>query len=371
MAKAKSKAVAQPTQDEERFVLPAWVKFGSQIREERVEWDWHGRILRSSLNLIDGDKGNGKSTVATSIAVALCSGRKLPGERKPGRKGRCLWIGSEERGSIHIKPRWIAQGGNPDDIVTIDCAACREEDAFIMPGDEETISRTCREIGARVVVVDPYSSLAAPSLSLVESRSARRLQESWLHVAHSADVTVIQLRHLTKDRTRSALNAGEGSPQVAAAARVLMRVDPIQDREKEWYLSTVITNWGSPVLPVEYKIRGEEGAAGTLTWGKVADVPLDQIMQGVGDAGEQDAGREADRFLRLMLKSGAVAYKELEEKGVESGLTRSMLRSAKVRCGIQQRFKRSGNKGKGHSEWFIPSEGKPAPSAPSAPSERA
>jgi MinD superfamily P-loop ATPase len=52
----------------------------SEIQPEPVEWLWEPYIPRGAITLIQGDGGEGKTTVSLAIAAAISTGTPLPGQ---------------------------------------------------------------------------------------------------------------------------------------------------------------------------------------------------------------------------------------------------------------------------------------------------
>ena len=52
----------------------------SDIQPEPVEWLWEPYIPRGAITLIQGDGGEGKTTVSLAIAAAVSTGTPLPGQ---------------------------------------------------------------------------------------------------------------------------------------------------------------------------------------------------------------------------------------------------------------------------------------------------
>ncbi|MEO8009976.1 MAG: AAA family ATPase, partial [Betaproteobacteria bacterium] len=189
---------------------------GSQVKVEKIAWAWPGMVVRNALNLIDGHKGTGKSSVMATIAATLCTGKKLPESKSIGAKGSCLWFGSEEHFGGPVVARWKANGGTAASIHTIADNAGNGSGRLIMPYQEDRLREIIFRTRARCVVIDPYTALGDLSLDTRHEQSSRLYLESLARVAHEEHVTVLISRHMRKGRSGSLLEHGLGSVAISA-----------------------------------------------------------------------------------------------------------------------------------------------------------
>lgn len=54
------------------------VEYYSQVRARRVEWLWYPYVPYGKLTVIQGDPGEGKSTLILNIAALLSTGKPMP-----------------------------------------------------------------------------------------------------------------------------------------------------------------------------------------------------------------------------------------------------------------------------------------------------
>lgn len=307
---------------------------GGQVKTEKVAWDWPGMVVRNALNLLDGHKGTGKSSVMASIAAAMCNGKRLPESKSAGPKGVCLWFGSEEHFGGSVLSRWIANGGDRKAIYSVGVSGYGTDGRLIMPQQEERLRQIVRLTRARCVVVDPYSALGDVTLDTRHEQSTRLYLESLARVAHEECVTFLLSRHLRKGRAGSLLEHGLGSVAIAAVCRSVLRVERDVDNPAVCYLACVAGNHGRAPGVVPYTLEEVSGSVFVAKFGARKDRHLEEVLEGGDEPDERDASADARALLTAALKNGPVDAQVLIDEATKSGVGTRTLRKVKAEMGI-------------------------------------
>ena len=61
---------------------PYSVKYYREVKATKVEWLWYPYIPYGKITIIQGDPGEGKSTVAINLASIISNGEALPLEKE-------------------------------------------------------------------------------------------------------------------------------------------------------------------------------------------------------------------------------------------------------------------------------------------------
>ena len=86
----------------------------AKIQETKTEWLWYPYIPYGKVTIIQGDPGEGKTTLALNIAAALTRGRTVTGETKDPITGEelypcpVLFQTAEDGLGDTVKPRLLA-----------------------------------------------------------------------------------------------------------------------------------------------------------------------------------------------------------------------------------------------------------------------
>jgi len=327
---------------------------GSQVKAEKISWDWPGMIVANALNLIDGHKGTGKSSVMATIAATLCAGRKLPESRAPGRKGSCLWFGSEEHFGAGIVGRWIANGCDKRTILTVRGDDSTGAGRLVLPHQEERLRQMVQVSGARTIVLDPYTALGDGMLDTRHEQSTRLYLESLARVAHEERVTVLLARHLRKGRSGSLLEHGLGSVAIPAVCRSVLRVERSPENPSICYLACVTGNHGAALGVVPYTLEERDGSVFVAKFGQRKDTELLEVLEGGEEPDERDALGDARKLLIEALKGGAVDAKTLLEEARKTGIGERTLRKVKAELRIVSKRVSAGKGVAANWRWQLP-----------------
>lgn len=350
MAKAKREVVQIDKPVEPALVRPPGLIFGHEVKTENIEWEWDGRILRGEVNMIDGVKNVGKSSLLAKIAATIANGDKFPGDRKAGKPGTCLWFTTEERFAKAVKRRFALNGGEENQIATFDVSSIDESERIILPGCVDRLIDTLRWMKARVFCLDPFDSLAHPNANLYDGNQARRYTESMMEACHATGATCICVRHPRKGTKGAAIEHGAGSMQVNNVARMVCRADFHPNDDGSRIFSTVTTNFGDPPKGYIYSIQGTLEKLGVIVWEKETPLTVSQIIEENEEAGEMDEKVDATTLLKNLLKDRDVEANIIDELGGKAMISKRALRYAKKKLGIRSKFLK-GKKGD-NSKWL-------------------
>ena len=174
---------------------------GATMKVERIAWLWPGMIVKGALNLIDGQKGTGKSSILAAMAATVCGGKCLPESKLKLKKSSCLWFGSEESFTAAVLPRWKANGGDVKNLYTVMNTPTMGMNPLTLPASEGRLRGIVEEKNVSVIVLDPYSSLSSPMADLRNEQQCRDYLQSLARVCAELGVTALLARHFRKGRS--------------------------------------------------------------------------------------------------------------------------------------------------------------------------
>src|SRR4051794_13916431 len=100
-------------------------------RQARFLWD--ARIPLGALTILAGPPGLGKTTLSMWIAGALSRGT-LPGELT-GQTGSTVYASAEDSPETTLKPRFLAAGGDQQQLSFLHVTDNDMDDALTLPND--------------------------------------------------------------------------------------------------------------------------------------------------------------------------------------------------------------------------------------------
>lgn len=91
-----------------------------EIDEERVRWLWKPYIAFGKITVIQGDPGNGKTTLALAIAAYVSRRESMPTGDAPPFISNVIYKSGEDNPQDTIKPRLIACGADCSKIAFLE-----------------------------------------------------------------------------------------------------------------------------------------------------------------------------------------------------------------------------------------------------------
>jgi putative DNA primase/helicase len=346
----------------------------ADVKPERVEWVWQGRIPRGKVTVLDGDPGLGKSTFTLDLIARVTTGSPLPTGEPPGVAGSAILLSAEDGVADTIRPRLEVAGADLERVAVIDHVADPDGPRpFALPGDLPQLELAIVEHGAVLVVVDPLMAFLGADVKSHQDQDVRRALHPLKELAERTGAAIVVVRHLNKSGGAEAIYRGGGSIGIIGAARAGLIVAKDPQDEHRRILAVSKSNLAATPPALAYRVVGDElYDTARIVWDGTSELSATDLLRGPDpDAPERD---EAETFLRGFLADGPAEAKTVEREARKADIASRTLRRARERLGIKPR--KVGKPGEpGFWEWALPEGGQKAPgpqpwppSAPSAPS---
>ena len=144
-----------------------------------VKWLWKPYIPLGKITIIQGDPGEGKTTLALAVAAALSCGKMLPGDTEPREPMNIIYQTAEDGLADTIKPRLEAANADCSHILVID--ESKEE----LSMNDERIEEAIKLTNAKLVILDPiqayikeHTEITAVILSFDNDEAGRKATET-------------------------------------------------------------------------------------------------------------------------------------------------------------------------------------------------
>ena len=296
----------------------------AKIEATETEWLWYPYIPYGKITIIQGDPGEGKTTLALNIAAALTDGRTITGERKDTLTGNELYPNgvilqtAEDGLSDTIKPRLITAGADCGYINGVD------ETEYPLTITDGRLDEALRLTNARLIILDPLQAY----LGDVDMHRANEIRPVMAYLSNMAEqfgCAVILIGHMNKNMGAKAAYRGLGSIDLTAAARSVLLVardknDP--DRRIVMQIKNSLAREGKPVA---FRL----GENNSFTFEGECEADPDRMLMGI--APELTRQSElARQFLMSELGSGeAKPVQALSARAEDIGVSYDSLRKIK------------------------------------------
>lgn len=193
------------------------VKKYSEIKATSVSWLWYPYIPYGKITILQGDPGDGKSTMMMNIIAAVSTGGFTPDGKKIKEAQQVIYQCSEDGTADTIKPRLITSGADCDNVSFLD------EDKMALSLDDENLRRAICYLGARLVVIDPFQAYFGDA-DLSNAMGVRKIMRRLGLWATLYDCAIVLIGHLNKNAGSKDLYRSLGSIDIMAAARSVLQI---------------------------------------------------------------------------------------------------------------------------------------------------
>ena len=131
-----------------------------------MQWLWKPYIPFGKLTIIQGDPGEGKTTLALRLAAACSTGTPLPG-MEPIELFNVIYQSAEDGMGDTIKPRLMEAGADLDRVLSI------VEDKKQLSLLDERIEKAIREHNARLMILDPIQGYIGSRVDINRANEIR------------------------------------------------------------------------------------------------------------------------------------------------------------------------------------------------------
>jgi len=300
---------------------------GDTLTPQPITWLWQGWLAQGKLHILAGAPGQGKTTIAITLAATITMGGRFPDGTRCEAGNVLIWSGEDDPADT-LLPRMIAAGANRSRVFFVDGARIDGQVVPFNPArDMLGLLEAVDSIGGcSLLVVDPVVSAVAGDSH--KNGEVRRALQPLVDLAAATGAAVLGISHFSKagqggDPTQRVV----GSVAFAAVARVVMVAAKIKSPEGEdrRILARSKSNIGPDEGGFEYHLDQAEALPGIhaarVAWGAaVAGSARDLLTDPNEDDGEgKSAAGSAEDFLRELLADGPMPSKQVKADALEAG----------------------------------------------------
>lgn len=295
----------------------------SDVKTQEIQWLWYPFIPYGKLTIIQGDPGDGKTTLVLNIAAYLSKGEGLDENMILSEEVNVIYQTAEDGLADTVKPRLEAAGANCSRVLVID-----ESDKPLSMVDER-LEEAIVASGAKLLILDPIQAYLGGAMDMNRANEARDMTKKLGALAEKTKCAVVLIGHMNKAAGNKAAYRGMGSIDFFAVARSVLLVGRVEGEENLRAMIQIKNNLAAFGHPKAFQLS-EKG----FEWLGDYEITADEVLGGI--IPRSNKMEQAKKLLRELAETNnAISSKEVFELAEEEGISKRTLESAKKELQIK------------------------------------
>lgn len=294
----------------------------SEIQSEEIEWLWYPFIPYGKLTIIQGDPGDGKTSLALNIAAKLSRGESLDEEMKISEPINIIYQTAEDGLADTVKPRLELADADCERILVID------ESSEALSMADERLEEAIKLTNAKLLILDPIQAYLGAGTDINRANEARDMTKKLGALAEKYKCAVLLIGHMNKASGTKASYRGIGSIDFFAVARSVLLVGRIEGEESLRAVVQIKNNLAAFGNSKAFELS-EEG----FRWIGDYDISADEVLGGIAPK-----ANKLDQAKRLLLElaegTNRMQSKDIFEIAKEEEISKRTLENAKRELNI-------------------------------------
>lgn len=295
------------------------------VQTREVKWLWYPYIPYGKITVIEGDLGEGKTTLALTLAALLSRGQPLPcDEDIPYEPISIIYQTAEDGIDDTIKPRLEKANADCSKIRVID------ETEKELSMTDERLEQAIAETNAKLVILDPIQAYIGSYVDMHRANEIRPVLKRLGIIAEKYGCAIVLIGHMNKASGSKSTYRGLGSIDIQATARSVLLVARIPDKPNIRIMAQDKSSLAAAGDSICFEISEDRGFECIGPY----DITVDELL-----AGKEGRGRKkldvAIAFIKEYFGAESeVSSNDIEEEATRKGIKRNTLLSAKKKLGI-------------------------------------
>lgn len=300
-----------------------------QIKVEKIDWLLYPFIPYGKVTIVQGDPGEGKTTMMLQIIAKLTNGQQIFPSDKVNECNQSLvtepinviYQTAEDGLGDTIKPRLLSAGADCSRVLVIDDT----DEALTMM--DMRLEQAILQTNARLVVLDPIQGFLGSEVDMHRANEIRPLMKHIAIIAERHHCAIVLIGHMNKNSNGKSSYRGLGSIDFQAAARSVLIVGRIKDDPDVRVVCHIKSSLAPEGTSIAFRLDKDSG----FQWIGEYDISADDLLSS-DNRGQK--GRAAKEFLNEILSKGELEQTKIAEEAEIRGIKNKTLWNAKKKLNV-------------------------------------
>lgn len=189
-----------------------------EVVATETHWLWYPYIPYGKITIIQGDPGEGKSTLALNLIAAVSKGLRFPTKTMEFAARMSVYQNAEDGLNDTIKPR-LEKAGAACEMVAV-----LNEAEYPLSMTDPRLEVLLQHTQAKLLVLDPMQAYLGDHVDMHRANEIRPVMHALASLAERYDCAIVLIGHMNKMSSLKSIYRGLGSIDIIAAARSVLTV---------------------------------------------------------------------------------------------------------------------------------------------------